>query len=212
MISIVARGSGSCHAAGVRAWLLLPVVILLSACDSSSEPARTPSEPEAPARPAETAEGPARPEPEGPPNPLGLPDELSAALRAEMIGVEAAMAELQSQLARGRREEAARTAMRIHDSFILKQELSEEQLRALVSALPEEFLHRDRAFHQAAAQVAHAAESGDLAEAARGYGEMTSACVGCHAAHAATRFPGLAGVQVAPPEPPAEGEPAEHAH
>ena len=156
--------------------------------------------------------------PEGPPNPLGLPDDLSTALRAEMLALEPAMAQLQSQIARGRGADAAQTATRIHDSFILKQELSPEQLEALVAAVPPEFLHRDRAFHQSAASLAHAAEAGDMAEAARLYGEMTTACVGCHADNAATRFPGLAGVHVPPPpelpgaEVEGDGEAHGHAH
>lgn len=41
-----------------------------------------------------------------------------------------------------------------------------------------------------------------MAEAARLYGELATACVGCHSAHASTRFPGLEGVTIAPPEAP----------
>lgn len=182
--------------------LLTALLLAPTGCDEgSSETASEQGAAETAAEPA----APAPPEPEGPPNPLGLPDDLSAALRQEMLALEPAMADLQSHIARGRREEAAAKAMQIHDSFILKQELSEEQLQTLVSSLPEGFVHRDRAFHQQAAGLAHAAEAGDMAEAARLYGDMETACVGCHAEHASSRFPGLEGVTV-PPEAPASAE------
>lgn len=201
----------------VFTFLLLPLLLSATAgCDDGGEEAAP--EPEAAEQAAPQADEPTPaadepPEPEGPPNPLGLPDDLSAALRREMLALEPAMGELSSHLARGSRDEAAATAMRIHDSFILKQELSEEQLHTLVSSLPEGFVHRDRAFHQGAAKLAHAAEAGEMAEAARLYGEMATACVACHAEHASSRFPGLEGVTVPPPEPPAHGEEgAAHAH
>ncbi len=200
-------------------WTTIVVAAALSgsavAC-GQSEPAAAPAhtevevaephEPEAEGHepgPAEVTRGGA--------NPLGLPADLQAALRREMVLLEQGMKDLQGQIARGQGEEAAATAQRIHDSFILSQELTDAQMETLVEHLPPEFLHRDRAFHAEARRLAEAAREGDFAVAAQAYGSMTTQCVGCHAAHAAARFPALEGESIPPPELP-DGAGDEHAH
>lgn len=140
---------------------------------------------------------------EGGPNPLDLPQRLHQLLRQEMAQVEAAMMQLQSHLARGRRDEAAATARRIHESFILKQKLTKQELQELQSRLSDAFLKRDRSFHREAKKLAEAAENGRFMEAAKHFGTMTEACVACHREHAAERFPGLV-----PPSNAGEAEPA----
>lgn len=133
---------------------------------------------------------PRRPGPEV--NPLDLPPKLAGLLRREMIELDTGMHTLHSALVRGDGERAAETAQKIHDSFILKRELSKEELKTLVSQLPKDFVKRDRALHETSAELAEAARQDDFETAAERYGEMTRACVGCHSAHAAERFPGMA--------------------
>ena len=123
------------------------------------------------------------------PNPLGLPPEYRGPLRSEMVQVEAGMQRLLGHLVRAEGDDAAAVAREIHDSFILKQELSESQLRELRSLLPGGFVELDRTFHQTAAFLAGAAERNDLREAVRLYGEMSRSCVDCHARYTSERFP-----------------------
>lgn len=124
-------------------------------------------------------------------NPLDLSPKQQGLLRREMVQLDTGMHTLHSAIVRGDGEQAAKTAQRIHDSFILKQELDEKELKALVSKLPKDFVKRDRAFHELSAELSAAAKEGDFEQAAVTYGQMSEACVGCHTEHAAERFPGL---------------------
>ncbi|MDZ7825810.1 MAG: cytochrome c [Gammaproteobacteria bacterium] len=89
------------------------------------------------------------------------------------------------------RARGANRAQAIHDSFILKQEMTPEDRKALVAAVPEAFVQRDRAFHQLSAELAEAARAADPARERALFGEMVDACAGCHARYAGGRFPGL---------------------
>lgn len=158
-------------------------LLLLGACT----PGEAPEPPAAPGDPAVATLPPA------PVNPLGLPETLRGKLRLEMVEIEGAMQRLLDHLVRGEADRVAATAHRIHDSFILEQSLSADELARLRELLPEGFVRLDRAFHETAAELARAGESGDLRGAGQLYGEMVGQCVRCHARHAAERFPGLGG-------------------
>lgn len=179
-----------------RLALLCALLTGALACDErapDSEAAQTEAAPEVPRGEPETAHA-TEDEPALPPgtNPFDLPPETARLLRQEMLQLDTGMHTLHSALVRGDGDTAAETAQKIHDSFILKQELSKEELKALVAAVPEDFVERDRAFHKLSAELAEAARAGNFDDAAGLYGRMTDACVGCHTAHAPERFPALA--------------------
>ena len=88
-------------------------------------------------------------------------------------------------------DELDRKAQAIHDSFILKQEMTESDRKALMKAVPEEFVQRDRAFHELTGELAAAGREGDGARQRQLFGEMIEACTACHARYAHDRFPGL---------------------
>ncbi|NIV94904.1 hypothetical protein GWN42_19465 [candidate division KSB1 bacterium] len=125
------------------------------------------------------------------PTQVDLPPNLLNVLREEMQQVESGMQLLLDYLARGEAQNAADIAMRIHDSFILKQSLSQAQMEKLLSLLPGDFIQLDRTFHKKALGLAESAQQGDFKSAIRIYGEMTQLCVSCHARHAQEKFPGL---------------------
>ncbi|NIS38100.1 hypothetical protein GWN91_02770, partial [Candidatus Saccharibacteria bacterium] len=120
---------------------------------------------------------------------LQLPHHLLIVLRQEMRKIEVGMGQLLSNLAQGRGIEAEKIARNIHDSFILKQELSKEDLEQLISLLPKLFVKLDRGFHQSALEVAEAAGQNQFAKAIVSYSEMAQACVNCHSQFATHRFP-----------------------
>ncbi len=148
---------------------LLLVLALLAGCDRPADPG------------APLAEEPAL---------AGVDDRYRLLLRQEMVQVEGAMKRLLTHLARGEAELAANTASSIRDSFILRRNLSPDQIEELVSQLPTAFAARDERFHHTAGALAAAAGSGDLERAAALYGELVESCQGCHSRFARGRFPG----------------------
>jgi cytochrome c556 len=69
--------------------------------------------------------------------------------------------------------------------------LTQDELKELISLLPEGFITMDRAFHGTAGKLSTAAASGDFASAIDHYATMSRACVSCHATYAAKRFPSM---------------------
>ncbi|MDQ7053380.1 MAG: cytochrome c [candidate division KSB1 bacterium] len=123
---------------------------------------------------------------------IQLPERLMSVLRKEMQLIEVGMGQLLSHLAQGKANEAATVAQNIHDSFILKRNLSPDELQQLVSRLPAAFVRMDRDFHDSAQKLATAVQHGDFVTAIQLYANMSRACVSCHALYAAERFPALA--------------------
>ena len=123
---------------------------------------------------------------------LHLSPELRTLLTGEMLAVQSGMMTLVPAIASGDWEMIAKTGMRIHDSYILKQELSAEQLNELHHVLPRDFLEMDQDFHRSAAMLAHAAEQKNADVVGFYFYKLTAACVECHGKYAADVFPRLA--------------------
>lgn len=121
-----------------------------------------------------------------------LPPDVRVLLIQEMVAVLGATQTITDAIVRGEDRVVAQEAQRIHDSFILAQELTEEQHEALVSAASEEFLSKDEAFHEMSASLAEAARAGNKTKQREIFSQMLDACVACHTEHAAKRFPGFA--------------------
>jgi len=127
------------------------------------------------------------------PEPVGpkLPPKVRGLLIQEMVAVLGASHEILDALIQGQDDVVAEKAQAIHDSFILQQQMSDEDRQALMAAVPESFVERDRAFHALTAQLAEAARQGDSTRQGALYGEMLGACIACHERYATDRFPGL---------------------
>jgi hypothetical protein len=82
-------------------------------------------------------------------------------------------------------------ARAIERSFIMEQSMTKEDRQDLVSVLPAEFIDLDRLFHETAANLAAAAESGDLSQAHAFFDKMIETCSSCHGKFAVDRFPGF---------------------
>ncbi|SDG01013.1 Cytochrome C' [Limimonas halophila] len=127
------------------------------------------------------------------PQPVGpkLPAKVRGLLIQEMNAVLDATHDILDALVRGRDEVVAEKAQAIHDSFILKQEMTAADRRAFRDAVPEAFVARDKAFHELTADLAEAARDRDRARQHRLFRDMTEACTACHARYAPNRFPGF---------------------
>ena len=125
------------------------------------------------------------------PTELILPDNLREALVEEMQAISEGMGLLLTNLAIGDADGSAEVAGKIRDTFLLKQDLTQAELKELISLLPEEFITMDRAFHGTAGKLSMAAAAGDFSAAIEHFATMSKACVSCHSSYAAQRFPKL---------------------
>lgn len=121
-----------------------------------------------------------------------LTPKLRDLLRKEMLSIEEASKDILSALIAGDDERVAGLAQQVHDSFILAQSMTPEDEQDLMAAVPEDFVTRDRAFHELSATLAEAARNGDRAQQHADFGRMVEACTACHALYATDRFPDLA--------------------
>lgn len=124
-----------------------------------------------------------------------LPPDLRALLVKEMQAIDGAAERIRHALVRADLSTVAREAQAIHDSFILKQEMTPEQRQALLETAPKAFVGMDRAFHGTAAKVAEDARAGDLGKTAATFGGMLGECAACHVTYAPDRFPMTSGAQ-----------------
>lgn len=121
-----------------------------------------------------------------------LPDKVRGLLVEEMIAVLGATQDITDALIRGEDGVVADRAQAIHDSFILQQEMTDSDRQALLEAVPEAFVKRDRAFHTLTGELAEAARAGDRVRQQELFGQVVDACVECHARYATNRFPDFA--------------------
>jgi hypothetical protein len=71
----------------------------------------------------------------------------------------------------------------------MKQSLTPEQMKQLHDSLPEQFITQDRAFHQYAGMLAHAAEVRNIDVTHVYFYKMNESCAQCHASYAQKKFP-----------------------
>ncbi len=131
-------------------------------------------------------------------DPVGpkLTPRLKVLLADEMQQVAKATSDLALAIAAGDHASVSRLATAVRDSFILKQSLTEQDKKDLMSAVPAEFVALDRHFHGLAGKLAHHADSKDSELQNFYFSRMLEACTVCHAQFATDRFPGLATKQV----------------
>lgn len=132
-------------------------------------------------------------------SPVGprLTPKLKELIIQEMQLVLQASSEIHAAIVTGDHETAATQAMKIHDSFIMKRSLTEEDQKDLMNAVPPAFIALDAKLHETAARLVHAAEQKDSELETVYFAKMTETCVSCHSAYAIDRFPALS-TSVAP--------------
>jgi len=113
-----------------------------------------------------------------------LPPKLRKFLKKEMHLLAEAGRTMEAALAEGDSKTVKGLAKRMHESFIMKQELTTMDLRELKAIVGEDFVTRDKAFHAMADELSKAAKAGDAAKQQMLFGKMVRACASCHAAYA----------------------------
>ena len=83
------------------------------------------------------------------------------------------------------------TGKKIKDSYILKQNLTEKQVKELHSVLPHAFIEKDQRFHYLSGMLEHAAKNKKEELINFYFSEMNESCLGCHSVFAIHRFPAL---------------------
>lgn len=122
----------------------------------------------------------------------GLSPELRALLSSEMQQLQKGMTEILPLYVSGQWAEIAVIAGKMESSYVLKQQLSEEQMHELHTKLPAGFIKIDQRFHYLAGMLEHVAERQKVELIGFYISEMGEACVSCHTQYATQRFPALA--------------------
>ncbi len=118
-----------------------------------------------------------------------LSPKLHKLFSQEMIALEKGMKEIMSYYISGNWVEIASTAKKIQNSFVLKQNISEQQMHELHSKLPADFLKLDGEFHYLAGMLSHAADMEKVELIGFYYSKMSETCVSCHSTYATKKFP-----------------------
>lgn len=126
---------------------------------------------------------------------VSLSPDLKEILNQEMYEIEQGMMKIISAISGGNWENITEIAIKIKNSFILKQKLSEKQIEELHHSLPVEFIEMDHSFHSTAGKLAHAALEHDGELVNFYFYKLHSQCIDCHSKYASERFPNLKKIQ-----------------
>ncbi len=120
-----------------------------------------------------------------------LSHDLRNLLSQEMQALQNGMMSIIPAYVSGNWKEIETIAGKIKSSYILKQSLTESQVKELHSVLPHEFIEKDRRFHYLAGMLEHAAKNKKPELINFYFSEMNESCVNCHAVFATHKFPAL---------------------
>lgn len=120
-----------------------------------------------------------------------LSPDLRGLLSKEMSALQDGMMSIIPAYISGNWGEIEATAKNIKSSYILKQSLTESQIKELHSVLPPEFIEKDQRFHYLAGMLEHAAQSKKPELINFYFSEMNESCTSCHAVFATHKFPAL---------------------
>jgi len=124
-------------------------------------------------------------------NTVSLPKELEQLLLKEMNSLEKGLSQLMPEVVSGNWKNIQDIGQKMHDSYILKQSLSKDQIQQLHRSLPEGFKRLDHQLHHSAGMMAHAAEKKNMELVNFYLYKVIETCVSCHSQYATDRFPQL---------------------
>jgi len=120
-----------------------------------------------------------------------LSRDLRDLLSQEMQALQSGMMSIIPAYSSGNWGEIETTAGKMKSSYILKQNLTESQVKELHSVLPPAFIEKDQRFHYLAGMLEHAAENKKAELINFYFSEMNESCVSCHTLFATHKFPAL---------------------
>ncbi len=119
-----------------------------------------------------------------------LSPELRLLLQKEMQALQVAMNRVFIAYISGKTSEVSDIAEQMKNSYILMQNLTQEQKQEL-HHLPESFLEADQKFHEFAEMLEHVAYNKNKDMIGFYYYKLAESCMNCHSKHALHRFPDL---------------------
>jgi len=131
-----------------------------------------------------------------------LSSDLRDLLNQEMQALQTGMQSIIPAYISGNWDEIATTAGKMQNSYILKQSLTESQIKELHSLLPPAFIEKDQRFHYLAGMLQHVATNKNPELINFYFSKMNESCISCHTQFATHKFPALL----------SKDEKAEHLH
>ena len=117
---------------------------------------------------------------------------LRELLQKEMQALQNGMQSIIPAYAAGEWHAVAEIALKMKNSYILQQSLSDAQVKELQTSLPDAFIKQDQQFHYLAEKLNHFSRNENPELVGFYYSKLVESCVSCHAQHATHRFPALA--------------------
>jgi hypothetical protein len=118
-----------------------------------------------------------------------LSPEVRGLLSKEMVAIQNGMMSLIGAYASGNFDEIASVAEQIKSSYILKQDMSRQQMHELHQKLPQSFIHLDKQFHNYAGLLEDAARNNNDELVGFYFSKLVDSCSSCHSQHAKHKFP-----------------------
>ena len=118
-----------------------------------------------------------------------LSPELRELLKKEMLALQNGMMSVIPAYASGNWSEIESIAHKMKSSFILKQSLTDEQVKELHTSLPESFIKQDQQFHYLSGMLEHAAKNKKTELVGFYFSKLSESCVSCHTQYATHKFP-----------------------
>jgi len=118
-----------------------------------------------------------------------LSPELRTLLGKEMQALQKGMQAIIPAYASGHLEEVARIAEKMNNSYILKQNITDNQKQELMSKMPKSFLYLDQKFHEYAAKLEHVAKEEHIELVGFYFYKLAESCANCHSQYGTDKFP-----------------------
>jgi len=125
-----------------------------------------------------------------------LSPELRELLKQEMLALQDGMKSIIPAYASGSWAEIQHIAHKMKNSYILKQNLTDAQIKELHGSLSESFIKQDQYFHYLAGMLNHAAKNKKAELIGFYFSELAESCVSCHRQFAVHKFPAFAPEEV----------------
>jgi hypothetical protein len=120
-----------------------------------------------------------------------LSPELRELLKKEMLALQNGMMSVIPAYASGNWSEIESIAHKMKSSYILKQSLTDEQVKELHTSLPESFIKQDQQFHYLSGMLEHAAKNEKAELVGFYFSKLSESCISCHTQFATHKFPAL---------------------
>jgi len=118
-----------------------------------------------------------------------LSDELRILFSQEMIALKKGLLQITEAYIAGDWSTIETIALKMEQSYILRQNLSNQQMHQLHSVLSPAFIKQDEKFHYLSGMLNHAAKMEKVEMIGFYLSKVSESCVSCHSQYATHKFP-----------------------